>query len=60
MSVSLEERQPMETDEQGRIKYQLYGQDGVLVPMTCRDTPHNRKFVIMIRQIDRYAGVGRP
>lgn len=51
---ALIETRPLETDGQGNILYQLYGQDGELVPMKCADTPSNRLFVIWVRTHDRY------
>lgn len=37
------------------LRYFIYGQDGLLVPMTCQDTPDMRRFVEWVRQHDRYA-----
>ncbi len=42
----------------GVIHYRLYQQDGRLMPMTCADTPDNRRFVEWVRQFDRYSGSG--
>lgn len=47
------EHRPIET-EGGNILYQIYGQDGILVDMKCKDTPSNRHFVLWVRQHDRY------
>lgn len=56
--TALIETRPLETDGQGNILYQLYGQDGELVSMKCADTPSNRLFVIWVRQHDRYTPAG--
>jgi len=40
--------------ENGVIHYQLYGQDGVPIAMTMRDTPDLRRFAEWIRIHDRY------
>ena len=38
---------------QPHLRYFIYGQDGILVPMTCQDTPHMRRFVEWVRMHDR-------
>jgi hypothetical protein len=58
VSFSLEERRPIETDERGNLIYHIYGQDGALIEMRCADNVSNRHFVIWLRQVDRYSGVG--
>lgn len=40
------------------LNFYIYGQDGLLVPMKCEDTPHNRRFVEWLRQFDRYTPTG--
>ena len=54
----MSEHRPIETDGRGNILYELYGQDGVRVPMKCADTPSNRHFVLWVRQHDRYTPGG--
>lgn len=39
----------------GGLRYHIYAQDGTLVPMTCADTPHNRRFIVWLRKFDRYS-----
>lgn len=38
----------------GGLAYYIYGQDGKLVRLTCKDTPHNRSFIVWLRKFDRY------
>lgn len=38
----------------GVIHYRIYGQDGIAVPMTCRDTVYNRWFVAWVQVHDRH------
>lgn len=39
--------------EDGVIHYELYGQDGTRVPMTCADNQSNRLFVSWVQKFDR-------
>lgn len=48
---------PIETDERGHLCYELYGQDGTRQAMTLPDTRDNRRFIIWVRQHDRYTPV---
>lgn len=52
----LDPTRPIETTPDGHLIYHLYAQDGSLVRMTCADTPHNRHFIVWVRQHDRYGG----
>lgn len=38
----------------GGLAYRLYAQDGTFVRMTCKDTPHFRRFIVWLRKFDRY------
>ncbi len=40
------------------IYYKMYAQDGSFIPMTIKDTPHNRRFVAYIQIFDRRAEHG--
>lgn len=40
------------------IHYRIYAQDGTFIPMTIRDTPHNRRFVAYVQVFDRYTEHG--
>ena len=40
------------------IHYKIYAQDGSFIPMTVRDTPHNRRLVAYIQIFDRYTEHG--
>lgn len=48
------ENPPIETDASGNLCYELYGQDGSRVAMKCADTRDNRRFIVWVRQHDRY------
>ncbi len=48
------ENPPIPLDERGQLCYELYGQDGGRTPMTLPDTRDNRRFIIWVRQHDRY------
>ena len=37
----------------GGLAYRIYGQDGQLVRLTCKDTMHNRNFIVWLRKFDR-------
>lgn len=56
MSGELSPTRPIETVP-GGLAYQIYGQDGKLIRMTCKDTPHNRNFIVWLRKFDRYGPI---
>lgn len=37
----------------GGLAYYIYSQSGTLVRLTCKDTPHNRRFIVWLRKFDR-------
>jgi hypothetical protein len=52
MEADLEPTRPIETVP-GGLAYYIYSQDGKLVRLTCKDTPHNRRFIVWLRKFDR-------
>lgn len=48
----LEPTRPIE-EIPGGLAYYLYDQSGKFVRMTCKDTPHNRRFIVWLRKFDR-------
>ena len=38
----------------GGLAYEIWAQDGTRVEMTCKDTKHNRMFIVWLRKFDRY------
>lgn len=45
---------PIEELPGGGLAYEIYDQTGQRVRMTCADTPDNRRFIVWLRQHDRY------
>ena len=43
--------------EGDRIRFGLYQQDGTMQPMSCADSPHNRRFVSWVKAHDRRISV---
>ncbi len=37
----------------GGLAYYIYSQEGKLVRLTIKDTPHNRRFLVWLRKFDR-------
>ncbi len=56
--ISIKPTKPIETDEEGNYLYQIYGQDGQLITMKAKPTKDNEIFITLVRQMDRYNGVG--
>lgn len=54
--AAIDAAHPIEVDEDGRLCYRLYSQDGRFIEMTCQDSPDMRRFVRWTRRFDRYGG----
>lgn len=53
----LDPTQPIE-EVPGGLAYEIYSQTGNRVRMTCKDTPHNRRFIVWLRKFDRWSEEG--
>lgn len=49
MSAQLNDFSKLDLSEDGIIKYKIRAQDGSFIPMTVKDTKHNRRFVSWVQ-----------